>query len=171
MHLERWMCRVEICRINSQFELAGTGTPWYVFGMKRITLAILCGIVACSGQPGPKDVVFDFIQAVYDSDSTKIVQLLDVDAYTRMRMVEMSPADSALVLEENRVKTIQSLLGKGERRAYWMKSQILVNKEHINDGFAEVDVSFIDKVSGVLLYTQIQLRKQPDGSWRIVYFK
>ena len=136
----------------------------YVFNMRRIAFAIILAIGACSGKPGPKDVVFEFIRAVYDSDSTKIVQLLDVDAYTRMHMTEMSPEDSAIVLKENRAKTIQSLLGNGQKRAYWMKSQILVNKEHINGDFAEVDVSFIDKVSGVLLYTKIQLRKQPDGS-------
>lgn len=143
----------------------------YVFAVKRIALAAICGIIACSGKPGPKDVVFDFIRAVYDSDSTKIVQLLDVDAYTRNLMVKMSPEDSAKVLEENRAKTIESLLGKGKKRAYWMKSQILVNKEYINGDFAEVDVSFIDKVTNVLVYTKIQLRKQPDGSWRIIYFK
>lgn len=129
------------------------------------------GLLFCSGKPGPKDVVFDFIHAVYDSDSTKIVELLDVDAYNKMHMVEMSPEDSAQVLKEYRVKTIQSLLGKGAKRAYWMKSQILVNREEIKDDFAEVDVSFIDRTTNVLLYTKIQLRKQPDGNWRIVYFK
>jgi len=127
--------------------------------------------MVCSGKPGPKDVVFEFIRAVYDSDSLKITQILDVDAYTRMHMVEMSPEDSALVLEEYRVKTIQSLLGDGEKRAFWIKSQILVNQEHVKDDFAEVDVSFIDRVTGVLLYTKIQLEKQPDGYWKIVYFK
>jgi len=139
--------------------------------MRRLLLILGLGLVFCSGKPGPKDVVFDFIRAVYDSDSTKIVGILDVDAYNRMHMVEMSPEDSALVLEEYRVKTIQSLLGDGEKRAYWIKSQILVNQEHINDDFAEVDVSFIDRVTNVLLYTKIQLRKQSDDSWRIVYFK
>jgi hypothetical protein len=129
------------------------------------------GLLACSGQPGPKDVVFEFIRAVYDSDSTKIVEILDVDAYTRMHMVEMSPEDSAAVLKEHRVKTIQSLLDDGEKRAFWTKSRILVNKERIKDDFAEVDVSFIDRVTNVLLYTKIQLEKQPDGSWKIVYFK
>jgi hypothetical protein len=92
------------------------------------------GLVFCSGKPGPKDVVFDFIRAVYDSDSTKIVKILDVDAYNRMHMVEMSPED-------------------------------------IKDDFAEVEVSFIDRSTNVLTFTKIQLRKQPDGSWRIVYFK
>jgi hypothetical protein len=139
--------------------------------MRRLLLILGLGLVFCSGKPGPKDVVFDFIRAVYDSDSTKIVEILDVDAYNRMHMVEMSPEDSAQVLEEYRVKTIQSLLGDGEKRAFWIKSQILVNQEHIKDDFAEVEVSFIDRSTNVLTFTKIQLRKQPDGSWRIVYFK
>jgi hypothetical protein len=139
--------------------------------MKRLFLILGLGLVFCSGKPGPKDVLFDFIRAVYDSDSTTIVEILDVDAYNRMHMVEMSPEDSALVLEEYRIKTIQSLLGDGEKRAFWTKSQILVNQEHIKDDFAEVEVSFIDRSTNVLTFTKIQLRKQPDGSWRIVYFK
>jgi hypothetical protein len=139
--------------------------------MKRILLILGLGLVFCSGKPGPKDMVFDFIRAVYESDSTRIVEILDVDAYNRMHMVEMSPEDSARVLEEYRAKTIQSLLGDGAKRAYWMKSQILVNQERIEGDSAEVDVSFIDRVTNVLLYTKIQLRKQPDGNWRIVYFK
>jgi len=139
--------------------------------MRKLLFVLALGLMVCSGKPGPKDVVFEFIRAVYDSDSLKITQILDVDAYTRMHMVEMSPEDSALVLEEYRVKTIQSLLGDGEKRAFWIKSQILVNQEHVKDDFAEVDVSFIDRVTGVLLYTKIQLEKQPDGYWKIVYFK
>ena len=139
--------------------------------MKNLIFVFVFGFLACSGRPGPKDVVFNFIRAVYDSDSTKIVDMLDVDAYTRMHMVDMSSEDSAAVLAEYRVKTIQSLLNDGEKRAFWLKSQILVNKEHIKDDFAEVDVSFIDKNTNVLLYTKIQLKKQPDGSWKIVYFK
>ena len=139
--------------------------------MKNLIFVFVFGFLACSGGPGPKDVVFDFIRAVYDSDSTRIVEMLDVDAYTRMHMVDMSSEDSAAVLAEYRVKTIQSLLDNGEKRAFWLKSQILVNKEHIKDDFAEVDVSFIDKNTNVLLYTKIQLKKQPDGTWKIVYFK
>lgn len=139
--------------------------------MKKLLVILGLGLVFCSGKPAPKDVVFDFIRAVYDSDSTRIVEILDVDAYNRMHMVEMSPEDSALVLQEYRVKTVQSLLDDGEKRAFWTKSQILVNQEHIKDDFAEVEVSFIDRSTNVLTYTKIQLRKQPDGNWRIVYFK
>ncbi len=141
------------------------------YRMKKLFLIGIIGIVACSGAPGPKEVVFKFIRAVYESDSLRITGMLDIDAYVEMHMVSMSPEDSTAVFEEQRIKTIQSLLGNGERRAFWMKSQILVNKVSQKDDFAEVDVSFIDRVSNVLLYTKIQLRKQPDGSWRIVYFK
>jgi len=139
--------------------------------MKKIILIVIIGVFACSGKPGPKEVVFDFIRAVYKSDSLKITEILDVDAYIEMHIVEMSPEDSAAVFDEQRIKTIQSLLGGGEKRAYWMKSQILVNKVNAKGDFAEVDVSFIDKVSSTLRYTKIQLRKQPDDSWRIIYFK
>lgn len=139
--------------------------------MKKLVLIVIIGVFACSGKPGPKEVVFDFIRAVYESDSLKITEILDVDAYIKLQLAEMSPEDSSAVFDKQRISTIQSLLGDGEKRAYWMKSQLLVNRVNVKDDFAEVDVSFIDKVSSTLRYTKIQLRKQPDNSWRIVYFK
>ena len=141
--------------------------------MRKLLTVTLLAIVACSSQPGPKDVVFQFIKAVRTSDSLTVVQLLDVDAYIKMRMVEMSPEDSAQVLIEERVKTIQSLIGDGETRRYWNKPEmrILVNKARINENDADVDMSFMDKQTGSLIYSKVLLKKQPDKSWRITYFK
>ena len=141
--------------------------------MRKLLTLTLLAIVACSSQPGPKDVVFKFIKAVRTSDSLTVVQLLDVDAYIKMRMAEMSPEDSAQVLIEERAKTIQSLIGDGETRRYWNKPEmrILVNKARVYENDADVDMSFMDKQTGSLIYSKVLLKKQPDKSWRITYFK
>ena len=141
--------------------------------MKKLLILLAVMIAACSSQPGPKDVVFSFIKAVKTSDSLMVTQILDIDAYIKMRMTEMSPEDSAQVLADERIKTIQSLLGDGETRRYWTKPEmrILVNKARINENDADVDMSFMDKQTGSLIYSKVLLKKQPDGTWRITYFK
>jgi hypothetical protein len=138
--------------------------------MKNIIIIVLLIIASCSSGPVPKDTVFDFIDAVKLSDSLQVVKLLDIDAYIKAQMSSMSPEDSAKVLVEYRTKTIQSLLGNGEVRSRWLDDQIVVNTETRQDSFAEVEVSFINKATRIQLYTKMQLRQQPDRSWRITYF-
>lgn len=127
--------------------------------------------MACSGQPGPKDVVFDFIDAVLTSDSLGVINNLDVDEYVKLLLMEMSPEDSALAISERREKTIQSLLGDGDTRSRWLRQQIVVNELFPGDTLAEVEVSFIDQASGHMVYTRMQLKRQPDDSWKIIFFR
>jgi hypothetical protein len=140
--------------------------------MKKII--IICALVfaACSSGPAPKDTVFQFIDAVKNSDSTKIVQLLDIDAYIKS-LIESptTPGDTVALLEVNRPKIIQSLLGDGDVRHRYLNETIVVNKEERQDSTALVEVSFLDQAAGRQLYTKMQLHRQPDGSWRITYFK
>jgi len=138
--------------------------------MKKFALIILV-LLACSGGPGPKDAVFEFIDAVKTSDSLRVIQLLDIDAYVKSLMVEMSPEDSARALTEHRAMTIQSLLGDGNVRRRWMSSLIVVNKEMVAGDSAEVEVSFVDQRAGHQLYTIMLLSKQPDKTWKITYFR
>ncbi len=126
--------------------------------------------MACGGKPGPKEVVFDFIDGVLLSDSLKITNDLDVISFTKYLMTKMTPEDSTKVLAEKPVEIIQSLLGDGETRARWKRLQIIVNKETIEKDTAQVEVSFIDKTIGHQLYSKMLLAKQLDGSWRIFYF-
>ena len=134
-------------------------------------LIILCALfLACTSRPDPKDTVFAFIEGVMTSDSLRIVYALDIDAYVIARMAEMSPEDSALVMEEQRDKTIQSLLGDGIIRLLWQNQQILVNESTETDSTAEVEVSFIDRTTRHMVYTKMLLKLQPDNSWKIVYF-
>lgn len=139
--------------------------------MRRSIIALTMIVFACSGKPNPKDTVFDFIEGVKTSDSLKVVNNLDVDAYVKSRMIEMSPEDSAKALEENRVKTIQSLLDDGPTRLRWLDQQIVVNEATVKDSIAEVEVSFINKTTLHQLYTKMQLKLQPDGTWKITYFR
>lgn len=139
--------------------------------MKKIIISSLLVFLACSSSPAPKDTVFDFIDAVLNSDSMRVVKDLDLDAYIKNMMMSMSSADSAKVLEDYRVKTIQSLLGDGDVRQRWSHAQIIVNDEFVKDGKAEVEVTFGDKASGHYVYTKMQLQKQPDKTWKITFFR
>jgi hypothetical protein len=139
--------------------------------MRKITFIGLMVLLTCAGRPGPKDVVFEFIDAVKTSDSLRVVQLLDLDAYVKNLMPVMSPEDSAKALTQYGDRTIQSLLGDGDTRRRWMRMLIVVNKETISNHSAEVEVSFIDQQAGHQLYTLMQLRRQPDGTWKVTYFR
>jgi hypothetical protein len=144
--------------------------------MKK-TIAFLIAVLAlaCSSGPSPKDRVFEFIDAVKAADSLRIFSILDLDSYVAMtsegNMAEMSPADTVAALAAYRTKTIESLLQDGEVRHRWLSNQIIVNKEILKGDTANVEVSFIDQQSGYMLYTQVQLRRQPDKSWRVIFFK
>jgi hypothetical protein len=139
--------------------------------MRRLLIIFSIAIIACSGKPGPKDVVFDFIDAVLSSDSLRVINDLDVDEYVKMLLMEMSPEDSALAISEHRQKTINSLLGDGDTRSRWLRQQIVVNEAFVEDTLAEVEVSFIDQSSGHMVYTRMQLKRQPDDTWKIIFFR
>ncbi len=140
--------------------------------MKKIFL--LCALVfaACAGGPAPKNTVFEFIDAVKNSDSLKVAKILDVDAYIKSLIAAPATAqDTAQILEQNRPKVLESLLGEGDVRTRWLHDLIVVNKEEIYGDTATVEVSFVDQQAGTQLYTRIVLRRQPDRTWRVTYFK
>lgn len=140
--------------------------------MRKLLILLSVAVLACSSKPDPKDVVFDFIDAVLTSDSLRVVKHLDVDAYLKNLMTEMTPEDSAATLEMNRDKTIKSLLDDGQVRSRWLRQQIVVNEAFVADTTAEVEVSFIDKSSGHMVYSRMQLSWRPDESaWKIVFFR
>lgn len=134
-------------------------------------MIFVIAVIACSGKPGPKDVVFDFIDAVLTSDSLRVMDDLDLDEYVKSLLMEMSPEDSVLAISGQREKTIQSLLGDGDTRSRWRRQQIIVNEAFVADNIAEVEVSFIDQASGHMVYTKMQLKKQPDDTWKIIFFR
>jgi hypothetical protein len=140
--------------------------------MRKLLILFSLAALACSSKPDPKDVVFDFIDAVLTSDSLRVAKDLDVDAYLKNFMTEMTPEDSAAALEANRGKTIRSLLDDGEVRSRWLRQQIVVNEAFVADTTAEVEVSFIDKSSGHMVYSRMQLSWRPDeDTWKIVFFR
>ncbi len=139
--------------------------------MRKLYIILAITIIACSGKPGPKDVVFDFIDAVLTSDSLRVINDLDVDEYVKLLLMEMSPEDSVLAISGQREKTIQSLLGDGRTRSRWLRQQIVVNKAFVADTLAEVEVSFIDQASGHMVYSRMQLKRQSDDTWKIIFFR
>jgi hypothetical protein len=142
---------------------------------KTIAFIVVALTLACSSGPAPKDRVFEFIDAVKAADSLRIFSILDLDGYVAMtsegNMAAMPSADTVAALAAYRARTIESLLRDGEVRHRWLSNQIVVNKEILKGDTANVEVSFIDQQSGYMLYTQIQLKRQPDKSWRVVFFK
>ncbi len=108
--------------------------------MKKMMLIGIILALGCSSGPAPKDTVFEFIDAVKLDDSTRVVQILDLDSYIESMMMEMTPAESTQVIAENRLKIMQSLLGDGDVRQKWMHSLIVVNEEVVQDSLAEVEV-------------------------------
>lgn len=139
--------------------------------MYKLCIIFAIAVIACSGRPGPKDVVFDFIDAVLTSDSLRVMDDLDVDEYVKSLLMEMSPEDSALAISDQRTRTIQSLLSDGDTRSRWRRQQIVVNEAFVADTLAEVEVSFIDQASGHMVYTRMQLKKQADDTWKIIFFR
>ena len=154
------------------FCLATTGLEAYDDFMKRFMVPLfILSCIACSQGPHPKDTVFNFIDAVLKSDSLKVLESLDLATYASLHVDESVHGDSTAFVQDYASETLQSLLGDGRIRRRWLRSQIIVNKETIDDGTAEVEVSFIDRASSHMIYTRMQLEKQPDRSWLITYFR
>jgi hypothetical protein len=126
-------------------------------------------LIFCGGQKSPKSVVKEFIWAVQDSESAKIISCLDLDTMVRRSLRTTTPEDSLLVLGVYKQRILGTLLREGHRRTTWLKSQIVIGTGEIRGNLAEVEVSFIDKETGRQNYTKMQLH-ETEGGWKIIYF-
>jgi hypothetical protein len=125
--------------------------------------------IFCGGKESPKSVVKEFIWAVQDSDSARIVSCLDLDTMVKRSLRTTTPEDSLLVLGVYKQRILGTLLREGHRRTTWLKSQIVIGAGEIRGNLAEVEVSFIDKETGRQNYTKMQLHETEEG-WKIIYF-
>ncbi|MBD3234366.1 MAG: hypothetical protein GF315_11640 [candidate division Zixibacteria bacterium] len=134
-----------------------------------IIILALAAILNCSNQDNPRTVVKQFVASVLADDSTAVESLVDWDSMIKARLEEMSPEDSTKALRYYREQFLSSLLGDGEKRQYYRNSQIVIGKGEIENGRADVELSFIDRQTGVQNYTKVVLRRMQD-SWKIVHY-
>ncbi|MBD3169405.1 MAG: hypothetical protein GF307_07970 [candidate division Zixibacteria bacterium] len=140
--------------------------------MKRIPLYIiliaLIMLLGCGGS-NPRDTVKSFVTHVVENDSTGIDSLVDWNSMITGRLQDMSPEDSSEAIVYHRGNFIESLLDSGSRRRNYLNSQIVIGKAEADDSVANVEVSFIDRTTGVQNYTKMLL-KLHDDQWKITYF-
>ncbi|PJA26910.1 MAG: hypothetical protein CO189_08590 [candidate division Zixibacteria bacterium CG_4_9_14_3_um_filter_46_8] len=125
-------------------------------------------IISCSGRDDPRNVVKEFVGAIISNDSTAIESMVNWEGMIKSRLEEMSPEDSSRSLIYYKAEFFNSLIDSGNRRLYYLNSQIVVGKGKITDDRAEVELSFIGKDTGIQNYTKVGLLKSPDG-WKIIY--
>ncbi len=132
-------------------------------------ILILAAFLSCSSQDDPRTIVKQFVASVLADDSTAVETMIDWDSMIKSRLEEMSSEDSTKALRYYKEQFLSSLLGDGEKRQYYRNSQIVIGKGEIDNDRAEVELSFIDRKSGVQNYTKVVLRRTQD-SWKIVHY-
>jgi len=135
-----------------------------------IILAIFSALLfGCSARETPKQVTFDFIGAVLDSDSTAIGKYLDLDAMIAKRIKDMPPTDSSQTPANLRQILMKNLTGDGGTRIHWLNQRIVVNQETVKGDSAQVEMSMIDQTNGTTEYSMIYLYRK-DGHWRVYFY-
>jgi hypothetical protein len=129
------------------------------------------GIVGCSKTPNPKDTVMDFFTALYSDDTAMVQASIDPErAYVSVENDLHQRGDSALTNIDWGKRLIASLTGDGRLRQRWLKTKIVINKTHFVGDSATVEVSFLDRETGIHFYNRMALVRRPDR-WVIVAFR
>ncbi len=130
---------------------------------------VLFFFLRCGGQPGPRKVAMEFIEAVYASDSTAILKYVDFEQIARERMGHLPEEEQLKNLDQMKQQLYRSLLMNGSVRAKWNSYRIVVANETVRGDSAWVDVTFMRKETGTTRYTQMVLDKK-EGFWKIVSY-
>ena len=133
-----------------------------------IVVAVTC---ACSGKPQPKATIMDLFTALHADDTSLVQQCVDFDrAWVSVRDELSEPGDSLLAEIPWGKRLYQSLIGEGDLRLRWTKTQVVINKTDFFGDSATVEVSFIDRESKIHFYNRMALIL--DGNrWKIVAFR
>jgi hypothetical protein len=124
----------------------------------------------CGTGPSPRVVVMDFIEAVNQADTASIEKYLDIDGYAQEKMKELPEAERPQDFPKFREHLKGDFLGSGLTRLLWQSKMIVVNKEDVSGNSAVVEVTFIDKETGITEYTNAKLHKI-NKRWMIYYIK
>lgn len=141
--------------------------------MKRnfflILITTLFFILSCGGRPGPRRIAMEFIEAVYASDSTTILEYVDFEEVARGKMKHL-PEDMQLEnLDLMKKDLFRSLVKNGSTRAKWQSYRIVVAGETVRGDSAWVEVTFMHKKTGGTRYTQMILLWK-DNFWKIASY-
>ena len=134
-------------------------------------LAAMFALSGCGGGPDPKGTVMDLFTGLHTNDTTLVRRSVDFDRAWMSVKEDLMQADDSL---RTRIpwgdRLYGSLTGEGRLRTRWMKTQVVINKTQLLGDSATVEVSFIDRESGMHYYNQMGLVRKA-GRWVIVAFR
>jgi len=144
----------------------------------RLKWGAVCGlavvgmvVLACSGKPRPKSTIMDLFTALHANDTSLVRQNIDFDrAWVSVQDELGEPGDSLMAEIPWGERLYNSLTGEGDLRRRWMKTQVVINKTYFFGDSATVEVSFIDRESGIHFYNRMALIYKGDR-WVIVAFR
>jgi len=136
-----------------------------------VVAAFIC--VACGGTSvgdPPKQVVIKLFGAMERNDRGAIANSLDLAA-----LMQGVDADYALQVEPPRrfalpTEILTDLTDSGRTKQVWFSMQRVIGDEEKNGDTAFVEVSFVNKETGVQYFNKFGLRRQ-NGHWRIFAFR
>jgi len=138
-----------------------------VFGVMVINLALS----ACSDKPDAKDTIMDLFTALHTNDTSLVRRSIDFGrAWASVKDDLRQPEDSLLADIPWGERLFASLTGNGDLRQRWTKMQVVINKTDLFGDSASVEVSFIDRKSGMHFYNKMGLTRKGDR-WVIVAFR
>ncbi len=139
-----------------------------LFSLSLLLLLIL--LPCCANRPDPRTTVKKFIEAVDQSDTTLINELLDFRALLKESLEGFSEKSKEELLPELRQNVLKDFSGEGITRMTWKNSLLVVGKSEVAGDSATVEVTYINKTSGTKDYTKIGLHLI-DGKWKIFKLK
>ena len=124
----------------------------------------------CSSPPDPRKTVLDFIEAVHNSDTTDIIYYTDLDKLAEANLSTLPTEQRKVFASAIKRNVFSSLVDSGMTRLFWEECLKIVAGEKIQGDQAQVDVTFIDRKTGIKHYTKMKLYLK-DGRWRIYFFE
>ena len=134
--------------------------------------SVMCYLfLACSGGPHPKDTVMDFFSALHNDSTALVRECVDFDrAWGSVQGDLTQPDDSLLTEIPWGERLLASMTGEGNLRTRWIKMQVVINKTEFIGDSATVEVSFIDRETGMHYYNKMGLVRRANR-WVIVAFR
>ena len=129
-------------------------------------------LAACSGGSGdsPKEVVIKLFGAMERDDRDAIPYLIDLPAMMNVRGEDYALQTDSPRVFHNPMDVLDDMTGTGLTKTRWFSMQRVVGKTDIAGDTAFVEVSFINKKTGIQYYNRFGLHKA-SGRWQIYSFK
>jgi hypothetical protein len=139
---------------------------FFVLSFLLFSILIPC----CANRPDPRTTVKKFIDAVDQSDTSVIGELLDFRSLFRGSLEGFSEKSKEELIPELRQNVLKDFSGEGVTRMTWKNSLLVVGKSEVAGDSATVEVTYINKLSGTKDYSKMGLHFV-DGKWKIFKLK